>query len=1544
MGVPIVAWPMHSDQPRNVVLVSQVLRVGVVVRDWAHQSKHVMSNLIENAVKRLMVSKEGKEMKERTLKLGEAIRGSTTKGGASCLERDAFISYITRDVKHSIDSNPKVVVVMVPLPAQGHLNQLLHLSHLIASYGVPVHYAGSSSHNRQARARLHGWHHHNHDHEQTVSKIEFHDFELPKYDYEYNQSSNSSTNNDNVSVVLPTHLQALFDASTMHLREPMRRLFEQLSVKFEKVVVIHDMLMAYVVQDVKEIANVEAFAFIPFCAFTMFMDTWRFIPKNLRPFDLEHGDIPECVNCVDHYEGCMTPEMFEFVVNQVKLLGFESGWLYNTSRVIEGRYVHLMEKLKGNIKHFGIGPLHPMSGFERKHQCLEWLDKQEEGSVIYVSFGSTTSLTHDQIQELAKGLDECGVKFIWVLRKADSNDVFAEENGGKMKDQPQLPQGYEEEVKNKGIVVRDWAPQIEILAHKSVGGFMSHCGWNSCIESLSMGVPIVAWPMHSDQPRNAVLVSEVLKVGVVVRDWARRSELVMSNSIENAVKRVMVSKEGMEMKERASKLGEAIKGSVGDGGASCLERDAFIAYINNHPRPKVVVLMVPLPVQGHLNPLLHLSHLITSYNIPVHYAGSSTQNHQARVRLQGWHHHNDNKANTCNKIQFHDFQLPHDYDTYASPNSNISSHSIISPMHFLTLFEASTLHFREPMHQLLQQLSIEFEKVIVIHDMLMSYVVQDLKLISNVEAFTFLPISAFAKFLGSWNSIHEKDKPFDLNHEDIPQSYGDNLADHLEGCMTPGLVKFVKNQAKLLGFESGWVYNTSRVIEGRYVHLIEKLTNKKHFAIGPFHPMLGFESNHECLKWLDKQEKGSVIYVSFGSTTSLTHDQIQELAKGLDESGEKFIWVLRKADSNDVFAEEKDGKLKEPQLPQGYEEKVKNKGIVVRDWAPQIEILAHKSVGGFMSHCGWNSCIESLSMGVPIVAWPMHSDQPRNAVLVSEVLKVGVVVRDWARRSELVMSNSIENAVKRVMVSKEGMEMKERASKLGEAIRGSVVDGGASKLERGAFIAYITNQNCNEEQTKPKVVVVMVPLPAQGHLNQLLHLSHLITSYDIPVYYTGSSTHNHQARVRLHGWNHHGHHHDNDNKNNSTKIRFHDFQLPSYDQNYDSSSNSNVDDYSVILPTHFLTLFDTLIHHLREPMHQLLQQLSVKFDRAIVIYDILMAYMVQDVKLIPNVEAFAFVPICAFTTFLDSWRSIPKKFRPFHLDPKDIPQCIDLIDHYEGSMAPEMSKFVMNQVKLLGFESGWLYNTSRDIEGRYVHLMEKLEGNMKHFAIGPFHPMGGFESKHQCLEWLDKQEKGSVIYVSFGSTTSLTHDQIQELAKGLDECGEKFIWVLRKADSNDIFAKDDNGDVMKEHQLPQGYEEKVKNKGIVIRDWAPQIEILAHKSVGGFMSHCGWNSCIESLSMGVSIVAWPMYSDQPRNAIFMSEVLRVGVMVRDWAHRSELVMSNSIENAVKKLMVSKEGMEMKERAVKLGEAIKKSTSKGGASCLERDAFIAYITR
>src|ERR1044072_1077135 len=108
---------------------------------------------------------------------------------------------------------------------------------------------------------------------------------------------------------------------------------------------------------------------------------------------------------------------------------------------------------------------------------------------------------------------------------------------------------------------------------------MSHCGWNSSLESMSMGVPIAAWPMHSDQPRNSVLITEVLKVGLIVKDWAQRDELVTASVIENAVRRLMETKEGDEMRERAMNLKKVIHRSMDEGGVSRMEMDSFIAHI-----------------------------------------------------------------------------------------------------------------------------------------------------------------------------------------------------------------------------------------------------------------------------------------------------------------------------------------------------------------------------------------------------------------------------------------------------------------------------------------------------------------------------------------------------------------------------------------------------------------------------------------------------------------------------------------------------------------------------------------------------------------------------------------------------------------------------------------------------------------------------------------------------------------------------------------------------------------------------------------------------
>ncbi|PSS33572.1 Zeatin O-xylosyltransferase [Actinidia chinensis var. chinensis] len=233
--------------------------------------------------------------------------------------------------------------------------------------------------------------------------------------------------------------------------------------------------------------------------------------------------------------------------------------------------------------------------------------------------------------------------------------------------------------------------------------------------------------------------------------------------------------------------------------------------------------------------------------------------------------------------------------------------------------------------------------------------------------------------------------------------------------------------------------------------------NKQIWAIGPLNTGTVYErrnsnSRHKCLEWLDKQAPKSVLYVSFGTTTSMTYEQIKELANGLEQSKHKFIWVLRDADKGDIFT----GDVKRNQLPEGYEERVKEVGMVVRDWAPQVEILGHPSTGGFMSHCGWNSCLESITMGVPVAAWPMHSDQPKNAFLLIDILKVGLIVNPWELRDELVTSSTIAEAVKRLMASKEGDEMRKRVEKLGVATRQSVEEGGVSRMELDSFVAHIT--------------------------------------------------------------------------------------------------------------------------------------------------------------------------------------------------------------------------------------------------------------------------------------------------------------------------------------------------------------------------------------------------------------------------------------------------------------------------------------------------------
>ncbi|CDP02806.1 unnamed protein product [Coffea canephora] len=216
------------------------------------------------------------------------------------------------------------------------------------------------------------------------------------------------------------------------------------------------------------------------------------------------------------------------------------------------------ETLKPAVKVsvYPVGPLtRPVEPSSLKSKVLEWLDEQPVDSVIYVSFGSGGVLSADQIKELAFGLELSQQRFIWVVR-------LPLDGGLSKSDDPldYLPGGFLNRTKNVGFVVPLWAQQVEILGHPSVGGFLSHCGWNSTLESISAGVPMIAWPLYAEQKLNAAMLTEDL--GVAVRpEVLPTKKMVEREEVEKMVRMVMQQKEGQEMRQKMKQL----KSSADDG-------------------------------------------------------------------------------------------------------------------------------------------------------------------------------------------------------------------------------------------------------------------------------------------------------------------------------------------------------------------------------------------------------------------------------------------------------------------------------------------------------------------------------------------------------------------------------------------------------------------------------------------------------------------------------------------------------------------------------------------------------------------------------------------------------------------------------------------------------------------------------------------------------------------------------------------------------------------------------------------------------------------
>ncbi|KAL1544295.1 scopoletin glucosyltransferase-like [Salvia divinorum] len=248
----------------------------------------------------------------------------------------------------------------------------------------------------------------------------------------------------------------------------------------------------------------------------------------------------------------------------------------------------------------------------------------------------------------------------------------------------------------------------------------------------------------------------------------------------------------------------------------------------------------------------------------------------------------------------------------------------------------------------------------------------------------------------------------------------------------------------------GVVINSFHHLEPDYARHYRDVLGRKAWSLGPLSLCSNGGNGNEvdggqCLAWLDSKKASSVVYVCFGSMAKFTSAQLNELANGLDASGQNFIWIVRSSGGGD----------EEEWLPERFEERMEGRGLIIRGWAPQVAILDHPAIGAFVTHCGWDSTLEGVCAGLPMVTWPLFAEQFFNEKLVTEVLGIGVPVgnKKWQRgANDGVSREAVAKAVRAVMVGGAAAEMRRRAVDYKEMGRLAVEEGGSSYNDLIALI------------------------------------------------------------------------------------------------------------------------------------------------------------------------------------------------------------------------------------------------------------------------------------------------------------------------------------------------------------------------------------------------------------------------------------------------------------------------------------------------------------
>ncbi|XP_004246600.1 UDP-glycosyltransferase 73C3-like [Solanum lycopersicum] len=342
-----------------------------------------------------------------------------------------------------------------------------------------------------------------------------------------------------------------------------------------------------------------------------------------------------------------------------------------------------------------------------------------------------------------------------------------------------------------------------------------------------------------------------------------------------------------------------------------------------------------------------------------------------------------------------------------------------------------------------------------------------------------------------------------------------------------------------------------------------------------------------------------------------------------------------------------------------------------------------------------------------------------------------------------------------------------------------------------------------------------------------------------------------------------------------------------------------------------------------------------------------------------NIPRYIFQTISCFTLYCSHMLNETNTQDTLVLDDDtflipNIPHKIEFTKAQLPQSTQDMKSLVDKMKKFQDLARGTLINTFEELEPWYVESYKKVVNKV--FCVGPVSlcnkgmdemvdrgNKGSIDDEHDdCLNWLDSMKPKSVIYACFGSLCHISLLQMKEIGLGLESSNVPFIWIIRGLNFTlevEKWLRDEN------------FEDRVRGRGMIIRGWAPQVLILSHPSVGGFLTHCGWNSALEGISRGVPMTTFPMFAEQFYNEKFIVNILKTGVGVgvevstTSWNEEKSgvLVSKDEVKRAINQLMdQGLEGEERRKIAKDLSHISKKAIQEEGSSYLNIKLLIEDV--